>query len=128
MTVRERLMQKLLLEGHRGSRAAREVEAVLARSGREAIAARYPAELSPTEVRWTSLLHTLIGDPRVVIAESEAFGTDPRTASAMVGFARRWCSKFQTGFLWPTHWLRGACMATRMLVYAAGRCVDADED
>ncbi|MBX7161789.1 MAG: hypothetical protein K1X95_15995 [Acidimicrobiia bacterium] len=128
MSVREWLMQKLLLRGLRPTAAAREVVRALSGAGREDLGIRYPAELSATEIRWTSLLHTLIGEPRLVVAESEAFGTDPRSAAAMIGYARDWCTRTRSAVLWPTHWLRGACMATRMLVYSAGRCVDADED
>lgn len=128
MSVGEWLMQKLLLKGLKASAASQEVDKVLADAGRETLATRYPAELSPTEVRWTSLLHTLIARPRLVIAESEAFGADPRTAAPMVNHTRGWCTRSRSAVLWPTHWLRGACMATRMLVYSAGRCVDADEE
>lgn len=128
MSVREWLMQRLLLRGMRAALAAQEVEEALVNAGRVTLGDRYPAELSPTEIRWTSLLHSLIGRPRLVIAESEAFGADPRTATAMVSHTRDWCMQSRSAVIWPTHWLRGACMATRMLVYSAGRCVDADED
>lgn len=127
MTVREWLVQRLLLRGMRSARAAGEVDALLAWAGKEPFAGCYPADLSPTEVRWVSMMDALVSRPRLIIVESEAFGADPGSACGMIRALEDWCRSSGAAAFWPTSWLRGACMAGRMLVYSSGSCVDADE-
>lgn len=127
MTVREWLTHRLLLRGMRVARAGDEVDDLLDWAGKRSFASCFPADLSPTEIRWVSMLNVMVSRPRLLLVEPEAFGTDPAAASGMIRALGDWCHSSGASALWPTSWLRGACMADRMLVYASGRCVDADE-
>ena len=126
LTVLDNVALPLELLG--AARSARTAEATgwLQRCGIEALAGRYPRELSGGELQRVAIARALVHAPRLVLADEPTGNLDARNAAQILSLLREQLRGTARGAILITHSLSAARSADRILYLRAGRLIPAD--
>lgn len=122
-TVRENIGLPLRLMSAPPVDAVTRATALIVQLGLDAIAERYPAELSGGQQQLVAVARALAAEPPLILADEPTANLDSATARRIVGHLRALADSGKHGVLLATHDLRTASQADRVLTMRDGQIV-----
>jgi putative ABC transport system ATP-binding protein len=127
LSVRDNVALPLELLGTARSARAAAAQEWLQRCGIDALADRYPRELSGGELQRVAIARALVHAPRLVLADEPTGNLDARNAAQILGLLREQLRDTGRGAILITHSLSAARSADRILSLRSGRLLPATE-
>jgi putative ABC transport system ATP-binding protein len=123
LTARENVSLPLELDGRPIGEARAAAEAALASVGLEALADRYPDDLSGGEQQRVAIARALVGPRRILLADEPTGALDSMAGESVMRLLRAHCDGGGTAIL-VTHDASHAAWADRVVFLRDGRIVD----
>ena len=123
LTARENVMLPLELDGTRPAAARRSADEALARVGLDALADRFPEDLSGGEQQRVAIARAVVGPRRILLADEPTGALDSVTGETVMRLLQRHCDDGGTALL-VTHDAAHAAWADRVVFIRDGRIVD----
>lgn len=123
LTARENVSIPLELDGRSLSEARAEAEASLAAVGLDALADRFPDDLSGGEQQRVAIARAMVGGRRILLADEPTGALDSMTGESVMRLLRAHCGAGGTAIL-VTHDAAHAAWADRVVFLRDGRVVD----
>ena len=123
LTARENVSLPLELDGRPIAEARAAAEAALASVGLEALADRYPDDLSGGEQQRVAIARALVGPRRILLADEPTGALDSMAGESVMRLLRAHCDGGGTAIL-VTHDASHAAWADRVVFLRDGRIVD----
>lgn len=121
LTALENVMMPLLVRGERREKAAQRAENLLGRLGLAERTTHRPGKLSGGEAQRVAVARSLVGKPRLLLADEPTGNLDEHTAEEVFLAMRQLCSEERAAVVMVTHsrFLADAC--DRQLLLHEGR-------
>lgn len=127
LTVQENVELPLVIERtHSKAQMTRRAQEMLRLVGLEAMASRYPRELSGGQEQRVAIARALVKDPLLVLADEPTANLDSHTAEDIVSLMQNMNREKQTTFVFSTHDALVRKHARRVVMLKDGR-IDSDE-